>query len=103
MADHEYTFGDTHCLIAVQGRPILTGGAVYIATPFLVLDEGRELQGIGDKEGKQLELPAGAEVDAVERASRYLEERFGIRADAPRSKRPISHRVELKPPLRDER
>lgn len=65
-------------------------------------DEGRVIQPLGDRAGSPIQLPATQEVDALGRAVRYLEKRFGQLGSAPNLPQVIG-RLEEEEVLRDER
>jgi hypothetical protein len=102
MSEHVFTFGGVPCLIVSQAHPATTGFG-YVATPYVMKDEGRVLQPVGDRRGALIQLPASQEVDAVGRAVRYLEKRFGDQGPAPNWPAPRAGRFEESVVLIDER
>lgn len=101
MSEHLFTFGGVPCLVVSQAHP-LTRGFGYVATMYLLKDDGRVVQPLGDRSGVVIQLPATQEVDAVGRAVRYLESRFGEQGPAPNWP-PVMGRLEESTVLVDER
>jgi hypothetical protein len=102
----EYFFGERRILIEsraqLPGRGNGSHGR-YVATAYLMLNQGRELQAVGNREGRRLEVIADSDEEALRSMSSYLEKRFGERADAPELANEQMTRVQLKPPLKDDR
>jgi hypothetical protein len=93
VSEHYFTFGGVPCLIISQAQPAMQGFA-YVATMFVMKDEGRTLQPIGDRHGDIVELPATQDVDAVGRAVNYLTKRFGAQTPGPVWNPPLGRFVE---------
>jgi AraC-like DNA-binding protein len=73
------TFDHTSCLIEIEVRPNVIGHNSYVATPYVVINHG--MQSFAST-SDHIEITGETEADAVERASVFLEHRFGERAAA---------------------
>ena len=103
MAYGEYLFGRRRILIETRADRSSTAQRRFVATAHLILNGGRELQAVGDSAGRRLQLGANSDDEAMDQMSSYLESRFGERADAPELANEPMTRVQLRPPLKDER
>jgi hypothetical protein len=101
MTEHSFGSVGSRALIRSEAHPSTTNFG-DVATAYIVKDEGRVIQPLGDRAGSLIQLPATQEVDALGRAVRYLEKRFGQVASAPNWPQVLG-RVEEEEVLRDER
>ncbi len=94
MLIREATFGRTPCYIHVRSikRPVASRSE-HVAALCVIENEGRALRFVRDRTGTPVTFVHANAHGALERATHYLEKRFG----APRV-RPSND-----PPLRDER
>jgi hypothetical protein len=96
---HELTFGVVPCLIEIRAHPAVDGSFVYLATCYVIEEDGHALRPVGDAEGEVIELPGGDEDSALSRASNYLEGRFGPSGSGQVAKAVTRH--ELQPPMKE--
>jgi AraC-like DNA-binding protein len=95
IATYAATFNHTACRIKVESRPNLKGSQSYVATPYVVVDEGvQPFATVGDR----IEIAAETEADAIERAARFLEHRFGPRLVAPKRQHDQTRYQTIRPP-----
>jgi hypothetical protein len=82
MSEYEVVCGDTSCAIAVEARPTVSGGPVWIATPHVIA--GDTIAPVKGTTTSLAEIAAGSEAQAVEDACVFLELRLGERRSPPR-------------------
>jgi AraC-like DNA-binding protein len=74
-------FNSTACIIDIEARPNVKGRPSYVATPFVMADHAIQPFAAASE---CVEIVAETEAEALERASLFLEHRFGARATAPK-------------------
>jgi AraC-like DNA-binding protein len=73
-------FNATLCRITVAPRANVKGRASFVATPYVLVDNGLQPFAAASD---YIEISAETEADAIERAAVFLEHRFGDRAVTP--------------------
>lgn len=81
MAECRYVFGETPREIHVHARPSISDEPFYVATAYVVEDNGHTLREVRDANGQAVELPASSEDAALGRAVALLEVRHGQRGE----------------------
>jgi len=76
MLQQEFTFGGVACLIVTFGLPAT-------AHVYQIDHDGQTVRPLADRRGHPIELVATQAVDAMGRAVRYLEARYGAMGAAP--------------------
>ena len=96
--EREFTFGSTHCYVAVRTTTPPTSGASATADVFVVEEEGQSLRRIANTRGVPRAFDAEGADEALALAALYLERQFGPLRDAAI---PVpEHRPVRDPPLR---
>lgn len=97
MSTHEFTFGGVPCLVVARG---VSGTAEM----YVIVDDGAALRPIADRSGQPIQLMTEQDVDALGRAVRYLERRFGSQGEARAWAKPwwyLGRTILVDSPLRD--
>jgi AraC-like DNA-binding protein len=88
-------FNSTACVINIEARPNVKGRPSYVATPFVMADHGIQPFAAVNE---WVEIMAETEAEALERASIFLEHRFGARAVAPKRQQDDKRALTMRAP-----
>lgn len=80
--EREFTFGSTHCYVAIRATTPPAPGATAIADVFIVEEGGQALRRVANTRGVPRTFDADDAVEALALAALYLERQFGPLRDA---------------------